>query len=244
MLRNNPKARPFVEPFIPIPKAKKLERTEVDIKEPPRLERPVSHSMFAALAASSVGLVSLLLLYAGNLYGAYEISIFRAQSPALVCGVSAVAPLLGPLIFLALPPRERASQEQWEQAAPDESLETAFLAEQAATPSPSPQRAPTQSLAAAGSAPVPGNTFLRGQFTFNRRFFETRMPGFFAVSRPEADKNTTLVFKSARGTYVAQRITRISPNDIHIQVVKGHASEEITIPFVEIQEVHLRPAAV
>lgn len=243
MLRNNPKARPFVEPFIPIPKAEKLERTEVDIKEPPRLDRPVSRSLFAALAGSAVGLVSLLLLYAGNLYAAYEISIFRAQPAALVCGVSAVAPLLGPVIFLALPTRERAGEEQWAQAGPDESLETAFLAEQAATPSPGPQRAPTQALAAPGGEPAPGNTFLRGQFTFNRRFFETRMPGFFAVIRPEADKNTTLVFKSARGTHVAQRITRISPNDIHIQVVKGHASEEITIPFVEIQEVQLRPAA-
>jgi hypothetical protein len=245
MLRQDPKARQFVEPFIPIPRAQKLERTEVDIKEPPRLERPAAHSLIGALAGSSVGLVMLLLLYAGNLYAAYEISIFRAQPPALVCGVSAVAPLLGPVIFLAMPTREITDDGQWAQAAPDEGLETAIEAEQAATPatpSSGHRRAPTQPVAATGNAPAPGKTFLRGQFTFNRRFFETQMPGFFAMMRPEADRNTVLVIKAARGTYVAQRISRISPNDIHIQVVKGHASEEITIPFLEIQEVQLKPA--
>ncbi len=245
-LQRDPKARQFVEPFIPIPKAKKLERTEVDIKEPPRLERPVSHSMFGALAGSSVGLLALVLLYAGNLYAAYEISIFRSQPPALVCGVSAVAPLLGPVIFLALPTRERTDDGQWSQAAPDEGLEAAIAAEQAAPAAPpgaGHRRAPTQPVAVAGNAPPPGKTFPRGQYTFNRRFFETQMPGFFAMMRREADKDTMLVFKAARGTYVAQRITRISPNDIHIQVQKGHASEEITIPFVEIQEVQLKPAS-
>jgi hypothetical protein len=245
MLQQDPKAREYVEPFIPIPKAQKLERTEVDIKEPPRLDRPAAHSLFGALAGSSVGLVSLLLLYLANLYAAYEISIFRAQPPALVCGVSAVAPLLGPVIFLAMPTREVTDDGQWAQAAPDEGLEAAIVVEQAEAPAPSGpghRRAPTQPVAAPGNAPAPGKTFMRGQFTFNRRFFETQMPGFFAMIRPEADRNTTLLIKSARGTHVAQRISRISPNEIHIQVVKGHASEEITIPFLEIQEVHLKPA--
>jgi hypothetical protein len=63
------------------------------------------------------------------------------------------------------------------------------------------------------------------------------VPGFFAVIRPEADKEMTLTFKSTRGTHVAARISRISPSDIYLQVQKGHASEEVVIPFVEIQEV-------
>ena len=37
-----------------------------------------------------------------------------------------------------------------------------------------------------------------------------------------------------------QRITRISANDMHLQVQKGHASEELMVPFIEIQEVQLK----
>ena len=81
---------------------------------------------------------------------------------------------------------------------------------------------------------------MRGQFTFNRRFFETQVPGFFAVIRPEADKDMALIFKSSRGTYTAARISRISPSEIYLQIQKGHASEEVIIPFVEIQEVILK----
>ena len=248
-LQRNPKAQPFVEPFIEIPRAEKLERTQVDIKDPPRLTRPASGSLLGALAGSGVGMVMLLLVYAGNIYAAYEISIFRAQPPALVCGLSAVVPVLVPIIFLALPTRLRGADYE-AQSGTDENLEAAIAAEQAvpagaaaAAPAKGGRRAPTQPVAAtaATAAAAGGKTFVRGQFTFNRRFFETQMPGFFGVMRPEADKNTVLTFKTARGTYVVNRITRISPNDVHIQVIKGHASEEIIIPFLEIQEVYMTP---
>ena len=246
LLQNNPKAQPYVEPFIQIPRSEKLERTQVDIKDPPRLARPAGGSVFAALVGSSVGLVMLLLVYLGNLYAAYEISLFRAQPPALVCGISAVAPVLGPIIFLALPTRLRGADYE-AQAGTDENLDAAIAAEQA-VPMPAAaakggRRAPTQPVAAtaATAAAAGGKTFVRGQFTFNRRFFETQMPGFFGVMRPQADQNTVLTFKTARGTFVVNRISRISPNDVHIQVVKGNASEEITVPFLEIQEVYMTP---
>jgi hypothetical protein len=80
-------------------------------------------------------------------------------------------------------------------------------------------------------------TYQRGQFTFNRRFFETKFPNFFGVVRKEADKDMVLVFKTARGTYVGTRIARIAASDLHLQVVKGHASEEVIIPFTEISEI-------
>lgn len=241
MLQDDPKAGRFVEPFIPIPQADKLKRTEVpNLKEPTRLDRPAAHSFFAALGGSSVGLVMLLLIYAGNLYAGYEIAIFRAQPPALVCGVAAVVPVLGPVIFLAMPTRER-EEEYHAQAAPDQNLEAAIAAEQHVAPQPAAgqRRAPTQQVAAVDAPAANVKSFIRGQYTFNRRFFETQVPGFFAMSRPEAVKNSVLTFKSVRGTHVVQRITRVSPTDIYIQVQKGPASEEISIPFVEIQEVHL-----
>ena len=55
-------------------------------------------------------------------------------------------------------------------------------------------------------------TYQRGQFTFNRRFFETKFPGFFGVVRRDSEKDLVLVVKSARGLYVGQRIARIASN--------------------------------
>jgi hypothetical protein len=49
-----------------------------------------------------------------------------------------------------------------------------------------------------------------------------------------------LLVKSARGLYVAERISRIAANDMHLQVRKGHATEEVMIPFQEIQEIRLQ----
>ena len=40
--------------------------------------------------------------------------------------------------------------------------------------------------------------------------------------------------------YRSQRISRIASNDLHLQVQKGNASEEIMIPFQEIQEIQLK----
>ena len=86
----------------------------------------------------------------------------------------------------------------------------------------------------------PTTIYQRGQFTFNRRFIETKFPGFFGVVRRDADRDMVLVIKSSRGEYVGQRISRIAANDLHLQVQRGHASEEVMIPFVEIQEIRLR----
>ena len=75
---------------------------------------------------------------------------------------------------------------------------------------------------------------------FNRRFFETKFPGFFGMVRRDAEKDMLLIFHSARGEYTAERISRISANDLHLQVRKAHATEEIMIPFTEIKEVRLK----
>jgi len=94
---------------------------------------------------------------------------------------------------------------------------------------------------AAPAADLPQTqVFQRGAFTFNRRFFETKFPGFFGVVRREAEKDLLLVIKAARGEYTGTRITRIAGNDLHLEIHKGAASEEVLIPFTEIKEVQLK----
>ncbi|HEY2081346.1 MAG TPA: hypothetical protein VGI88_01070, partial [Verrucomicrobiae bacterium] len=94
--------------------------------------------------------------------------------------------------------------------------------------------------AASGAPLPPTQVFQRGAFMFNRRFFETKFPGFFGVVRRDAEKDMLLVIKAARGEFIAERISRISANDLHAQIRTGHVSEEVTIPFTEIQEVKLK----
>jgi hypothetical protein len=46
-----------------------------------------------------------------------------------------------------------------------------------------------------------------------------------------------LLIKTTRGEYAGQRISRIAANDLHLEVHRGSASEEILIPFTEIQQI-------
>jgi hypothetical protein len=240
----NKKMDPLVEPFIEVTEQEKIKKTEVNIKQPPRLERPPSQSLLGALFSSGLGLLIVLLLYAANIFAGYEISIFRAQSTPLVCGVSAVLPVIGPIIFLSMPMKLPPKAETWE--APPEEAPQAEAAEavnpmqvEAAEHPTGLKLAHSEPAQAAPALPAT-TTYQRGQFTFNRRFFETKFPGFFGVVRRDADKDLVLAIKSGRGHYIGQRITRIAANDLHLQVQRGPASEEVMIPFQEIQEIQLK----
>ena len=245
----------YVEPFIEITQEEKIKKTEVNIKQPPRLERPAAQSLLGALCSSGLGLLVLLLLYAANIYAAYEVSIFRAQPMPLVCGVSAVLPLIGPIIFLSMRTKIAPVEESWEPA-PAAAAGTAtaeavnpMAADGAAHPAGLKLAGPGAEEAVKAGQPEgvkehpalpPTTTYQRGQFTFNRRFIETKFPGFFGVIRRDADRDMVLIIKSSRGEYVGQRISRIAANDLHLQVQRGHATEEVMIPFVEIQEIKLK----
>jgi hypothetical protein len=141
-LRQTAKIAPFVEPFIEIPQEERAKKTEVPLKEVERLEHPAKGSLLGALFGSSVGLVSLMLIYLANLYAAYEISVVRAYPLALVCGVAAVAPLIGPVVFLCLPTRIISAAE-WKPG-------------QAHAPAP----APAEGEAAPDAAPAPDSATL------------------------------------------------------------------------------------
>src|SRR6266850_5202247 len=72
----NKKMEPLVEPFIEISQEEKIKKTEVpNFKQPQRLERVAKGSLLGAFFGSGLGVLILLLLYAGNLYSAYEVAI-------------------------------------------------------------------------------------------------------------------------------------------------------------------------
>ncbi len=250
--QKNPKMAQLIDPFIELTQDEKIQRSTIVIKEVPRLQRPVAGSLLGGLLSSSIGLFIAGVLYLANLYAAFEISKYRARPVGLVCGVSAVAPLVGPIIFLSLPTLlnktgEKEKEEDVLPEAPPEEYADAPNADPAGSEAPAPGglhiARPTQTqqgTAAAVPAIPPTVVYERGQFTFNRRFFETKFAGFFGVAPRDAEKDMMIVIKSARGEFVGQRISRITATELHFQVNKGGASEEVVLPFLDVKQVQLK----
>ena len=213
-------------------------KPEVEIQNVTRLELPPKQSLLGALLSSSVGLFTLLLIYAANIYAGFEIAVFRARPKALVMGVAAVLPILGPIIFLAMPRQVEAAPVEV-QAEGDPA--TFAVAGQPTAITPEEIHIATSSRQAQSGDKSDGQIFQRGQFTFNRRFFETKFPGFFGAERSVADRNNTLIVKSTAGQFVVERITRIAASDVHLEVALGEVRQEVMVPFADIQEIQLKP---
>ena len=216
------------------------------IKPLQRPDRPKRGGDIFALFGSPVGWLILLALYGANLFAAYEVCIYRHQPAATVCGLAAIPffGVLSPIIYGAMPtrlppPEIPVPAAPVEEAAP--SSEAAAV-ERAPTSSKAPRmpsRAPSPAPATAAALPEP-IVFQRGEFSFNRRFFETKFTGFFRVIPTEAEKDLVLVIKASRGEFVGNRISRITPNEVYLQVVNNNISAEEMIPFAEIAEVQVR----
>jgi hypothetical protein len=229
----NPDYAPLVEPFIELTAdelQQRAERREIIIREVvTRLERPTPRPTLAGAFLTPIGLFMLVVLMAGNLYAAYEIALFRFRPPILVCGIAFVLPIVGPLIFLALPAYQPAP-------APTEPTEE-LAGSSFSVPTGAERGVGGLSLAAAekstaATALTQPQVYQRGEHTFNRRFFETKFPGFFRVVLGEAEKDLVLVIRTTRQEYVCKRISRISTNELHVMPVSSNS--ETSIPFAEI----------
>jgi hypothetical protein len=234
-LSQNPKAKPFVTPLLDELLEEMPRKPAVEFKPGPRLERPPPPSKVGAFFASPLAVFIFLVLYAGNLYAAWEIAIFRNHLGPLACGVSAVLPFIGPIAFLCIPGRPfetEASQQAHESAAEKASDEVAAqLPEQPAVAQP--EKAPQPGLPEAV-------VYKRGHYMLNRRFFETKLAGFLRVVPSDTEKDLVVVIKSSRGEYVGKRISRLTADELHLQTFKGDASEDVSLPFNEISEVQVK----
>jgi hypothetical protein len=247
-LAKNPKVAPYAEPFIEKPPPER-NPAAMNVHSVNRLELPPKGSVIGALFSSSLGIIVILLIYAANIYAGFEVAVFRARPPGMVMGVSAVLPIIGPIIFLSMPthvpPGATEEDMQTETGAPPEAVAPSGVpqVEPITTESVEVTAAATgwKTVAAAPAAQHPApEIFQRGQFTFNRRFFETKFSGFFGMMRTGPNKDMVIVIKTAKGQYVAERITRISSNDAHFEVVTGASRQEVMLAFGEIQEVQLK----
>jgi hypothetical protein len=257
----------FIDPYLEENVQQDVQRQVIEIKPVDRVERPTGSTGIFAGLKSPLWFTIMMILWGGNIFAGYAVGHFKNLAPAIGPAVAALIPFFGPIGLLFMPARMDYIERKQAQQADDEA--TALAAEQAAaaeaahppeephadvpaehvhTPPPPATGRPQTSFslpqqAANAPAPAPAQptvSFRRGDFTFNRRFFETKMPGFFRVVPSEEDKDLVLDVKSLRGHFIAKRIPKITQTDLHLETFKGDATAEEVVPFVEIQEVQIR----
>lgn len=238
-LQQIPQAKQFVDPWIIVPPEEKRKEREqqrqIVLRDVPRVELPEETSLGAAMVSGPIGIAMLVILYILNLFAAYQIAVFRDRPIGLVCGVSAILPVIGPIIFLAMP--GGAAGETAAPPAPAEATAAAPVAAAAAASTGGLGLAAMDKPAHANASQA-AQVYRRGDVTFNRRFFETKFPGFFRIVPSEAEKDLVLVFKTAKQEIIGKRISRIASNELHVQTLRG--GSEVMVPFGELAEVQVR----
>jgi hypothetical protein len=225
----NPKIKPFVDPFIAPTATERPPKPEIKIKYEQTVKLPEHPSIFGGLLNSSLGLFILLVIYAANLYAAFEIAVVRGKPIGVAMAVSAVLPLIGPVFFLTQPIKMPPTEEE-------------LAAESApAGAAPGSPQEEIQIVAASwqGSQeekkPQP-QVFSRGKFTLNKRFIETKFAGFIGEEKGDA-KTFTMEVKTLKETFAVERIMQVGATEAIFETPNG----QVTVPFADIQEIKLNP---
>ncbi len=248
MLENDPQAGQFAKPFIEVA----MDDASLIIQRPPikrstyvtkqvatKVELVSDKAELSSTATQPLIATILLLLFAANIYAGYEIAIFRGRPPMLVCGVSLVLPVAGPLIFLAMPTEMQESSVGSSAPVPHDV---------GAPPTPAAMGVPSGTslnINKGGGAPAaaaggyPPAVYNRNDTQFDRRFFETKFTGFFRVVLGDAEKNVVFTIKTLKNEYVVRRIARITTNEMHVQLQQASAGD-IGVSFGEIVQVSIK----
>jgi hypothetical protein len=249
-LVKDPKCRKFAELLIEVSPD---QEQEVDIKPKVRPKKPeikikevAVPEMFASRPGLFAGFISpmgffiLMIIVGANAYAGYEIARYRRRPASLVSGVSIVAPFIGPIVFLCMPTVSDEADKPVSPESTGDSTDYKNVLDE--TTGHHAAAAVEEEEVVEDAAPVipATQTFKRGEFTFNRRFVETKFAGFFRLVPAEADKDLLLTVTSQRGNFTGKRIVKTSPNDLVLLIAKGDATAEETIPFNEIMEIQIR----
>jgi len=239
-LLQNPQAKPFVEPYIEIPpeerRRDKPAKKEIIVRDPPRVTLASGKPSILAAFGTPIGMFIAGILYIANLFIAVEVARFRSRPPGLVAAVSALFPFFGPALFAVLPAASAHSPDAAPETAPQEAAAAPAAAPKGSAGglSVAGHAAPAQ----AGGSAAYAQVYNRSNTTFDRRFFETKFTGFFRMVPSDAEKDMVLVVKAAKAEYVARRISRISSNEMHLQLQRGNT--EVSVSYGEIVEVSVR----
>lgn len=226
------KLRPFVVDFIEPDVSQRPPKPEIKVNPVTRLKRPTSPSVLGGLGRSSVGLVILLVLYLANLYAAFEVAIFRARPLAQVIGLSALLPIIGPVIFLSMAtkiekPAETAEDAGAEGAVPGSKPGEEIRIVDASWKQEEKDKKPEAQV------------FARGKFTFNKRFIETKFAGFIGELKGDG-KQFALSVRTPKETFAVKRILQVGATELILETAERGT---VTVPLSDLQEMKLTPHA-
>jgi len=239
-LAGNPKYHYLAGPFIQPTAADLPAKPVLRFTPPTRMALPENPSIIGGLFHSSLGLFLIFVIYAANLYAAYEVALVRGKPLAAVLGLSAVLPIVGPVIFLSQKMGPAASEAEAAEGMPPDG-------------GPAPGM-PGASEGAAAAAPddiqivsaswqpsqeekkLQPQVFARGKFTLNKRFIETKFAHY--LGEPKGDAlNYTLELKSMKETLVVESIKQVTQTEMILETANG----QLTVPFSDIMEIKLNP---
>jgi hypothetical protein len=253
-----PADRDMVDPLIETTAEDIAKKKEIAVKPVEMPERAAHPAVNAGIFASPVGWFLMLVIYGATIFAAFEVAVYRNHPRGLVCGLAAIPffGLLSPILFLAISPKSAAEEpvvvktDTQTQPIPTaqpvgalrkrvgESAPTTAAALSVSSGNPTPETA-EQPVSAAVELPAP-IVYARGEFSFNRRFFETKLAPFFRLVPSPSDTDLRVHLKSARGEFVGRRIVKITPSELYLQVGNEGATADEMIPFTDIFEVQVR----
>ena len=219
----------YVDPFIEPTESQRPPKPEIKVNPVKRMEQPEHPSIFGGLVHSSVGWFILLVVYAANLYAAFEIAVVRGKSIGVVIGTAAVLPLIAPIFFLAQPIKvkteldEAAGEGAPGGAAPGSSPADIQIVSASWQPSQEEKKPQPQ-------------VFARGKYTFNKRFIETKFAGFIGEAKGEA-KTYAMEVKTLKDQLAVEQIMQVAATGVIFETANG----QVTVPFSDIQEIKLNP---
>jgi len=239
-LKDDPKAKKFVEPLVmPPPEEGAVKQAKAAIKlNSPSRPTPVEGTKgWLTALTSPPGLVLLGLLYLANLYTAFEISKFKWRPAALVCGAAAVVPVLGPIIFLVVP--------RYIPPVVEDATKAASADMKLAVADSGPSLVKQMGIARAGAnqnaedETTGPRSYTRATHTFNRKFLESQLGNFLKPQVGGTDAGMVLDVVHGRGSAQCQKIARLTMNDA---VFLDAAGREVPIEYMDLKEIHVRHA--
>ena len=230
-LASNPKAAPLAQPFILPTADTRPPQPGIAIHPvPDKIEFPANPSVLAGIVTSPLGIVILLLIYGANLYAAFEIAIYKSRAPAQVMGLSAILPVIGPVIFLIKPVEEPKPLEEDVVNEPfpegEKTPEEIQIVEVSWKSDDKPKEKKLEP-----------QVYARGKYTFNKRFLETKFASYMGDGKSGDAVKYTMELKTFKDQFHVERIMQVAVAEVILETRRG----QVTVALGDIQEIKLNP---